>query len=63
MKVCEVCGLEFGGLDGDNVCSDCRAKSAAKRAKAKQRRRGIEAAYESCGLVKVRGALGGTYWE
>ena len=26
-------------------------------------RRAREDAYRSCGLVKVRGALGGTYWE
>jgi hypothetical protein len=23
----------------------------------------VKDAYESCGMVKVRGALGGTYWE
>ena len=26
-------------------------------------RRGRDEAYRSCGLVKVRGALGGVYWE
>jgi uncharacterized Zn finger protein (UPF0148 family) len=65
MKVCEVCGVEFGGRDGENVCPTCEreAHSKAKRARARANRKVREAALESCGLVKVRGALGGTYWE
>jgi hypothetical protein len=67
MKVCEVCGNEFGGLDGDNTCRACEdlADSGHKKALAKRRaaRRANDAALRSCGLVKVRGALGGTYWE
>lgn len=35
-----------------------RSKVRAKRA-----RKAKDEAYRSCGLVKVRGALGGTYWE
>jgi hypothetical protein len=32
-------------------------------ARARMSRKAKESAYESCGMVKVRGALGGTYWE
>ena len=38
-------------------------KTDAKRAKAYLARKAKEDAYRSCGLVKVRGALGGVYWE
>ena len=63
MKVCEVCGNEFDGRDGDNVCSRCEEGSRRKRARAKQNRLAREDVYASLGLVKVRGACGGTYWE
>jgi uncharacterized Zn finger protein (UPF0148 family) len=58
MKVCEKCGVEIGTKDGDNQCGKCeRKKGAAKRRKER------DEAMRSCGLVKVKGALGGTYWE
>ena len=63
MKVCEICGNEFDGRDGDNVCRDCEEASKAKKVRARKNRKDREEAYKSCGLVKVRGALGGTYWE
>ena len=65
MKVCNVCGIEFSGRDGENTCPDCEhnAQSKAKRARARANRKAREYALESCGLVKVRGALGGVYWE
>lgn len=65
MKVCEVCGIEISGRDGENTCPDCdrEARSKARRARARANRKAREYALESCGLVKVRGALGGTYWE
>ena len=65
MKVCNVCGAEFGGRDGDNTCAVCKreAHSKTKRASARANRKAREYALESCGLVKVRGALGGVYWE
>ena len=66
MKVCEKCGLEIGTRDGENVCRDCdgtegRRRGAAVRAKANRQAR--EAVMQSLGLVKVKGALGGVYWE
>ena len=36
---------------------------AMRNARARETRKAREDAYRSCGLVKVRGALGGTYWE
>ena len=38
-------------------------KKMEKAQKARERRKAREEAYRSCGLVKVKGALGGTYWE
>ena len=66
MKVCENCGIEIDGRDGDNFCRACDAaenKKTLTRQRAKNRRRERDAVMRSCGLVKVRGALGGTYWE
>ena len=66
MKFCEVCGAEIGTRDGDNRCRSCddiEDASKAKRAKANKARRERESVLRDCGLVKVRGALGGVYWE
>jgi rubrerythrin len=66
MKVCEVCGDEIGGKDGEGMCPRCEeAEERGKRsnARARARRREREAVLRACGLVKVRGALGGVYWE
>ena len=65
MKTCEKCGEEVGLLDGDNVCSYCEQdeKNKAKRSRANAKRRSREDVLRSCGLIKVRGAMGGTYWE
>lgn len=69
MKFCESCGEEIYTKDGENLCTACedaaesKTKAAARRAKANANRRAREAALRSCGLVKVRGALGGVYWE
>ena len=62
MKLCEICGEEIGTKDGDNTCAPCEAKELRKASRRKQRRE-REAVLCSLGLVKVRGALGGTYWE
>ena len=40
-----------------------RLKTHIRRAKQRANRQGREDAMRSCGLVKVRGAQGGTYWE
>lgn len=64
MKVCEKCGEEIGTKDGENRCEPCEeAVSRAKRAKASANRRARAEAMRSLGMVRVRGALGGTYWE
>jgi len=61
MKVCETCGDEIGTKDGENKCDDCERNR--KRKAAAQRRRERDQVMRDCGLVKVRGAMGGTYWE
>jgi uncharacterized Zn finger protein (UPF0148 family) len=65
MKTCEQCGEEIGTKDGDNLCEACDQDriSKARKARAKANRRAREAAMESIGMTKVRGAMGGTYWE
>ena len=66
MKVCENCGAEIGGRDGDNYCEVCdnaETDQELVKQRRKLRRREREALLRSCGLVKVKGALGGTYWE
>lgn len=68
MKVCKRCGVEIASLDGDNYCHSCKDTKTNKvigvnRQRVKANRLARESALESCGLVKVRGALGGTYWE
>ena len=47
------------------TCPECRdrMKTRMKTRRATMRRRERDDAYRSCGLVKVRGALGGVYWE
>jgi uncharacterized Zn finger protein (UPF0148 family) len=64
MKVCEKCGEEIYTKDGENMCQQCEEGiKKAKRDKARLSRKAREEALRSCGLVKVRGALGGTFWE
>ena len=43
------------------TCPECQAR--AKTWKANRARKDRDAVYKSCGLVKVRGLLGGVYWE
>lgn len=43
------------------TCPECLARR--KTAKANINRRMREDVMRSCGLTKVRGAMGGTYWE
>lgn len=64
MKVCEICGKEISTRDGDNRCRQCDEPAGAeKRAARTARRKERDAIMRSFGLVKVKGALGGTYWE
>jgi len=58
-------GCNFIGYSSDNR-DNCFTPDPAKqaaRARANQRRKDREDAYKACGLVKVKGSLGGTYWE
>lgn len=62
MKVCEKCGVEFGGKDGENRCEACEACDGRRKGAARQRRE-RESIMRDLGLIRVRGAMGGTYWE
>lgn len=65
MKVCEVCGKEISTRDGDNTCSQCEEleQSRINRISRKRTKSERESVYKLLGLKKVRGAMGGTYWE
>lgn len=43
------------------VCPDCQARLKTRRAN--ERARAIRQAYSDLGMVRVRGALGGVYYE
>lgn len=63
MKVCEMCGTDIDGTrDGENRCSDCEDRQRTSK-KRKRQRMEHDAIMRSLGLVKVKGDLGGTYWE
>lgn len=61
MKVCERCGVEIDGGDGENLCASC--ENGRRNAKRRAQRKAREAVMRSLGLVKVKGACGGVYWE
>ncbi len=66
MKVCEKCGEEIATKDGENRCPACeegQGASMAKRRRRAENRKARDEAMKSLGLVKVRGVMGGTYWE
>ena len=67
MKFCNICGVEIFTKDGDNTCRSCEdaadAKSKRRLRRARMNRQARESMLRDCGLVKVRGALGGVYWE
>jgi hypothetical protein len=48
---------------GDQARAIAIAKVINARKRARDNRRARESAMRDCGLVKVRGNLGGTYWE
>jgi len=62
MKVCETCGDEISTRDGHNECASCERHSGCLKAKRKSSNQ-MDDAMRSLGLVKVRGAMGGVYWE
>jgi len=61
MKVCELCGVEIDTKDGENRCRKCDGKHSRKGAK--RQRHEIDSVMRDLGMTKVRGTLGGTYWE
>lgn len=63
MKFCAKCSADIDGTrDGENLCRECE-ESQIKKAEAQKRRRERESILRDLGLTKVRGALGGVYWE
>jgi hypothetical protein len=60
MKVCECCATEISTKDGDNRCVGCEDKP---KPKARKQRAKTDDLMASLGLTKVRGALGGVYYE
>lgn len=62
MKCCEVCGEEISTKDGDNRCAE---HEETQRVSKKVRRKRIDrdAIMRDLGMTRVRGALGGTYYE
>ncbi len=72
MKVCEICENEIQTRDGDNRCPSCdhtdtgapaRGDTRDKKKKRREAARARREVMESLGLVRVRGALGGVYYE
>ena len=66
MKTCRDCGIEISTKDGDNYCAACENRRALGRKRSKRarsQRSMIDQAMRDLGLVKVRGVLGGTYYE
>jgi hypothetical protein len=56
MKTCETCERE------QKQCAECERKER-RRVAAKRRRQATRDVYASLGMVRVRGALGGVYYE
>lgn len=72
MKVCTLCGEDIDGTkDGENRCQACEqavsdadfAKARQRKERARKQRRERDQVMRDLGMVKVRGAMGGTYWE
>ena len=62
MKVCEECDNEIFSKDGENRCESCEKKRLSKK-RAADKRRAMHEVAKSLGLTRVRGALGGVYYE
>lgn len=58
---CEVVGTKTGKTFFEGDLKDC--KKYIQNIRNKYRRRAKDEAMKSLGLVKVKGTLGGTYWE
>ena len=65
MKVCEKCGIEIYARDGENRCKACEhaAADGKRRKRAAALRKERHQIMTDLGLVRVKGMLGGTYYE
>lgn len=69
MKFCELCGEEMAESSEASNHATCEAeaarkvKDAARRARRNAARRARNQAYRDLGMTRVRGNLGGTYYE
>lgn len=63
MKSCEICGKEIFTRDGENKCLKCEEAKPVELKKRRATGKARDEAMRSLGLTKVRGALGGVYWE
>jgi len=66
MKFCEICNTEIATPDGENRCAACEnaeTNSKEKRSRRNRQRRERHEILISLGLRRVRGALGGVYYE
>ena len=63
MKVCKTCGKEIDTPDGINECPICENANNTIRHQRKLLSKDIEEVYNTLGLTKVKGDLGGVYWE
>ena len=67
MKVCRCCGNTIYTRDGENYCATCDegvdSEDIARRKRARENRRARADIMRSLGLTRVRGAMGGEYWE
>lgn len=64
MKFCAKCNEEIYTKDGENLCEACeRASQEGKKRRVKAQRSARHDALTSIGLVRVRGAMGGVYYE
>lgn len=66
MKVCELCGDEIFTRDGENRCQACDTDDHPKPKEKRRRRsnrRAMDELMADLGMVRVKGALGGTYYE
>jgi hypothetical protein len=58
VKVCTKC-FQSPALAGKSHCESCKDKPRRKQQTRKER----DAIYASIGMVRVKGAMGGTYYE
>lgn len=63
MKACGTCGIEIATKDGVNHCSKCEDASPKQKQRARKRRSEMDSLMRDLGLTKVRGSMGGTYYE